>query len=77
MSDCAVCEEVKKFLWIKSLPPWNAVKMLTLSAVDLSLIVMLFICSFVPQIQIPFSDLKNNASLSLCYFQSREVSVSV
>jgi len=53
------------------------VKMLTLSAVDLSLIVMLFICSFVPQIQIPFSDLKNNASLSLCYFQSHEVSVSV
>jgi len=25
----------------------------------------------------PFSDLKNNASLSLCYFQSHEVSVSV
>lgn len=67
---------MKKFLWIKSLPLWDAVKMLTLSTVDPLLIIMLFSSDFVPQLQIPFSNLKNNVLLFLCYFQRPEVSVS-
>lgn len=68
---------MKKVQWIKSLPLWDAVKMLTLSTVDPLLMIMLFSCGFVPQIQIPFfSNVKNNVLLFLCYFQRPKVSVS-